>query len=81
MFVDIEEAPILVIARATASFRFRDLELPARYRIFDARHSVTLLLVNNNDDALTMKTMPVLDVDVFRVALDEDQDPLLMRAY
>lgn len=80
MFVDIEETPVLVVPSTTASFRFRHLELASRYGILYARHRIAVIVVDHNDYALAMKTMPVLDIDVFRIALNEDQYSFLMRA-
>lgn len=81
MFVNIEETPVLVVARTTASFRFRHLELASPDGILYARHRIAVIVVDHNDHALTMKTMPVLDINVFSIALNEDQYPFLMRAY
>ncbi len=81
MFVDIEETPVLVLAGTTASFGFRHLELASRDGIFYARHRIAVVVVDNNDHTLTMKTMPVFDINVLRIALNEDQYPFLMRAY
>jgi hypothetical protein len=81
MFVDIEETPVLVVAGTTASFGFRHFKLASGDGISDARHRIAVVVVDHNDYALTVKTMPVLDIDVFRVALNENQYPFRMRAY
>ena len=81
MFVDIEETPVLVVARATASFGFRDLELASCNGIFYTGHGIAVIVVDHNDHALTMQAMPVLDIYVFGIAFNENQYPFLMRAY
>ncbi len=82
MFVNIENAPVFVEPGAAAAFGFSELVLSLRNGRSHERHGRSVAFVDNDNDALPVQPVPVVEVDRFgRFAFREDEYPFLGCAY
>ena len=82
MFVNIENAPVLIESSAAAAFSLGEVVLSLSDGSRHERHRCAVSIIDDDDDAFSMQPIPVVQVYRFgRFAFGEDKYPLLRCAY